>query len=692
MIFGTGYYGPMDREYELINLDAPAVNYVSLEEPIKKEPIVGASELGVSVTEGGRFGPLGQSVQAAIRMGVGRIELATGVGGGQEPVGAESYGKEAREELREIARANEIQFTSVHAPVSVGNLSGYNPQQGNFSDELRNMALEEVKAAIKFAADVEGGAVVVHTGEFARPITGRWDNEKYQFAGYPEEKEKAVAQMVDDRTGRILMQVRKNEVVHMPKWLTADRDYDGFDQNGNKVRIHKGDYIDYENRKVVDESKRVPLYDPQTGRFVVEPKTWADFEREAAEKNKRKEIELGRALRPDEIIRPEEEFLRAQVQANINQAKGWALHHSQNFEDYQKSLNKLVKAKEFWEKIEKETNEAEKWRLKREFEDRFGAGLVPPETKFVSELLNEKISELRKNMDSVQQASVSYEQQAKEYEIILKHAKPIDRYAIEKSLNSYAEAAIYAMKETKENPNVKRDIFVAPENIFPEMGYGSHPEELIELVQGARKKMVSFLTERFIDGKPNPYYDGSISKKEAEELASRHIKATFDTQHLGMWWRHFVPLPGESEEERRKRFNEWYMEEVKKMEKAGIIGHMHIVDSIGGGHHHLPAGQGDLPIVDAVEYLKKKGYAGTMISEGYEENMKYGAARQLEATWKAFGSPIYSQGLGIPRPGAPIRFSDIHQSYFGLSAPPMYVFGAYSPSNDWTLWSQVPLE
>ncbi len=687
MIFGSGYYGPMDREYELINLDS----YPALEEPIRKEPVVGTSEMGISVTEGGRFGPFGQTVQSAIRLGVGKIELATGLGGGAEPVGAESYGKEAREELREIARANEIQYTSVHAPSQIGNLSGYNPQQGNFSDEFRNQALEEVKAAIKFAGDIGGSAVVVHTGEFARPITGRWDNEKYQFAGYPEEAEKAVAQMVDDRTGRILMQVRKSEIVYRPKWLTADRDYEGYDQNGNKVMIRKGDYIDYENRKVVDESRRVPVYNPRTGRFEVEPKTWADFEREAAEKNRQKEIEYGRALRPDEIIKPEEEFLRAQVQSSIDQARGWALHYSQGFEDLKENIVRLKKAKEFWEKIEKETDEKEKWRLKRQFEEDYG-GLVPAGTRYPSEILNEKIKILSHQMESLQQQAVSYEQQAKENELILKHAKPVERYAIEKSLNSYAEAGIFALKETRENPNVKRDIFIAPENVFPEMGYGSHPEELIELVQGARKRMVQFLTERFIDGKPNPYYDGSISKKEAEELAQRHIKATFDTQHLGMWWRHFVPLPGESEEERRKRFNKWYMEEVEKLEKAGIIGHLHIVDSMGGGHHHLPAGEGDLPVVDAIEYLKKKGYGGTMISEGFEENMKYGAARQLEATWKAFGSPIYGQGIGVPRPGAPMRFSDIHQSYFGLAAPPNYIFGAYSPSNDWTLWSQVPLE
>ncbi|MFC1728038.1 TIM barrel protein [Nanoarchaeota archaeon] len=700
MNFGSGYYSPMDREYEQIDLDS----YPSLEEPVVAEPVVGMSEMGMSVTEGGRFGPLGQTVQSAIRLGTGRIEMNVGMGGAQEPVGAESYGKEAREELRELAKANEIQFTSVHAPPQIGNLSGYNAQQGTFSDEFRRDGLDEVKKAIKFAGDAaQGGAVVVHTGEFNRPITGTWDNDKYKFAGYPEEEQKAVAQLVDDRTGQVLMQVRRSQIIHRPRWRMSDKDFEGEDREGNQVSISKGDYVDYEDRKV-DEAHRVPIYNQETGRFEVEKRTWSDFVKDAERKNEEREVSFGRGLKADEVIKPEELFLKEQVQSQIDQAKGWSLYHSQQFEDLQKNLDKFKKAKEFWDKIESATSEDEKENLKRQFQVD-NSGLIPPDIEMPSDFINKRLKDIRKNMEHIHESSVSYEQQAKEQELILEHAKPVDRYATERSLASYGEAGVFAMKETKDNPHTQRDIYVAPENIFPEMGYGSHPEELIELVQGARKNMVNLLTQTKVadptgrldeSGKAvmvnNPNYDGSLSQKEAEDLAARHIKATFDTQHLGMWWKHFVPEAGESEEDRRKRFNEWYMEEVKKMEDAGIIGHIHVVDSLGGGHHHLPAGQGDLPVVDAVEYLKKKGYGGTMISEGFEENMKYGAARQLEATWKAFGSPIYGMGSGVPKPGAPVRFGDVHQSYFGLNAPPTYIFGSYSPSNDWTLWSQVPME
>ena len=35
---------------------------------------------------------------------------------------------------------------------------------------------------------------------------------------------------------------------------------------------------------------------------------------------------------------------------------------------------------------------------------------------------------------------------------------------------------------------------------------------------------------------------------------------------------------------------------------------------------------------------------------------------------------------------------EVQYSYFGQNQAPYFIFGAYAPSNDWTLWSQSPLE
>ena len=37
------------------------------------------------------------------------------------------------------------------------------------------------------------------------------------------------------------------------------------------------------------------------------------------------------------------------------------------------------------------------------------------------------------------------------------------------------------------------------------------------------------------------------------------------------------------------------------------------------------------------------------------------------------------------------RWGEVQYSYFGQNQPPYFVFGAYAPSNDWTLWSQTPM-
>jgi hypothetical protein len=131
------------------------------------------------------------------------------------------------------------------------------------------------------------------------------------------------------------------------------------------------------------------------------------------------------------------------------------------------------------------------------------------------------------------------------------------------------------------------------------------------------------------------------------------------------------------------------MDQIKKLSKEDIIGNIHLVDSLGGGHQHLPVGQGDLPLVEAIKYMRKRGYTGFINSEAFEEE-RFGPGRILVQTWKAFGSPITTSYFG----GAPVPrlWTDVQQSYFGMTYPPKFIFGAYAPSNDWTLWSQVPME
>ena len=57
-------------------------------------------------------------------------------------------------------------------------------------------------------------------------------------------------------------------------------------------------------------------------------------------------------------------------------------------------------------------------------------------------------------------------------------------------------------------------------------------------------------------------YNAEKAKKTAED----HLKMTLDTEHVGMWKRYFQKRSGEDEQQFQKRFNGWYMDQIKKME------------------------------------------------------------------------------------------------------------------------------
>ncbi|PIN87281.1 hypothetical protein COV19_00155 [Candidatus Woesearchaeota archaeon CG10_big_fil_rev_8_21_14_0_10_44_13] len=670
------YSSSMDREYaanSVSEADAVYTGSTNLNRPIRAatrgEPILGVNEIGQTVTEGrAGGGTFVETVKAAIFKGAASVELSAVPAGSEPGTGVESYGVQKREDLRELARANEIKIASVHTPSQIGNLSGFAGPERGFVDEQREAFVNEVKKAVNFAADVtQGGAVVVHTGEYQRPMSEQaWARDEYGryiFKHYEEEPERAIMRIVDDRTGQVIQQVRKNQEVYRPIWLRADDDYEYLNENGQKVQVKKGDYIDYEKRKLTGES-RVPVYDTESGRFRVRKMVWDDFVEEAKERNMERPQE--------EWITPEEALLHANIETNAGQARGWALYHGVQMRQFQEKLEKFKKSLDFYKQLEAATPEEDKWQLKRQFEQDYG--ILPKDMKLPSEFLEKEIRDYRSHIEHTHQASIGYEQQAKEQELFKSHAKPIERYAKEKSATSYAEVGIYAMDQTNAR-RLPKPVFVAPEQVFPEMGYGSHPEEMIELVQMGRQRMAERLMR-----------ERGFNEDQAKKAAAQHIKATLDTEHIGMWKRYYQRHEGENEAQFTQRFNEWYMEQIKKMDKAGIIGHIHIADGFGYGHANLPAGHGDMPVVDAIAYLKKRGYTGAYLSEGYGD-----VTRMLTEAWKTFGSPIYS-AAGPVRPGAPVRWSDVQNSYFGRGQMPYYVFGSYSPSNDWTLWSQVPLE
>jgi tetratricopeptide (TPR) repeat protein len=695
--FGSGYIMAMDRGYGAPSLSDTATNDVGIA-PIR--------DIGFSVPFGIAAGNV-QGVAAKIRTGTRIMELQfSGAGkGNRQSQTPGLYGKLQRQALEELGRINKVDFTT-HATWNVMGLAGMD-QQGNFSKQNKKFSIDEIKRAIDFASDVaRGGNVVVHTGEFQRPISEEiWAKDeqgRQMFQNYKEEPERAIFRVVDERDGQVITQARKNRRVARPVWLTAKAGEVYTDDQGNEQIVQAGEkvYIDYDNKKVVMED-RVPEFDREKGRIKTHYWNWNDFEREAKERTEEARtfwrkyknnpekwenkiyFQFRNARSEDEIeVYPEEAYVHATLETNAANAKGWALYYGENIEDARDQLNKLRKALKLYEKIEEDTPEDERWKLQREAGSTL-QGILPPEMKFPTEQIRDAMRKINKQIEYSRQTSLSQEQQAADSYEQMKYVQSHRRYGLNEAYDSYAEAAIHAMRKSDEiekQGKLKQPLFVAMENIFPE-SYGGHPDELIDLVTGARKAMVKQL---MVNG---------YSEKDAQKEAEEHVKGHLDTGHLNMWRKYWVGRKDLTPEQNDENFNNWALGKVEQMAKMKLIGSVHLTDNLGYQDEHLSPGQGNTPMTEMVKILKKNGYDGPLVVEpGADAATDLSDFHGLMKTWRLFGSPIYGVGAGLRTPGRQRHWGQVQYSYFGQNEPPYFVFGRYSPSEDWTLWSGVPME
>ena len=731
MKFADGYYS-----------HHPMVDYFNSMEPEtygmksdnKPDISLGVQDIGMSV-------PMGISAQnvagiySKIRMGAGKLEIQfpgyrVGNRNQQTP---EMLGEDQRQALREMQMANEVRFNT-HASFGLMGMMGRD-ERGNFSTTGAYQDLFELKRAIDFQADMGGGSIVMHSGEFERPMTDMYmDDETHSrnlardASGRLLVKQSHVQEfdakfdLMDARTSQKMETVQKDRLVAYPVWKRAKEDYAGVDNiEGNRVTIKKGDYVDYEGRKIVDPwdptKGRVPEYNETTGRFEVAKRHFDYFKKEAEEYNKYLHEKKGRELGYYEKIYPEEMFLRATLETQEGHARGWALQYGQRVDRELKALDKLKKAKDFYAKIERSVPKEEAWKLmKQEGLQVYGIAstLVPSESKLPTEVLDDAIKEQEKSLEFARQASTSQEQQAYDTNETKNNLiTPIKRLE-QHGARMYAEAGIHALRRTKDPNN---PVVVAIENLFPER-FGGHLEELKWVIKKSREKMVELLTEPKIQLgasrmptemneenlnealtpgakgmlQENQFYTG-ISKEEAEKIASRHIKATLDTGHLNMWKKFWQEDPKLTKEQNDAKFKDWYLKQVESLAKEGMVGNVHLADNYGFQDDHLSPGQGNAPIKETVAILKKYGYDRAITVEpGADATTDLSDFHGLMKTWRLFGSSVYGMGIGGGGPQVPQKWGDVQYSYFGQNRPPYFVFGGYAPSNDWTLWTAVPME
>jgi len=595
-----------------------------------------------------------QGLNANIRKGASTIELGfTGVGKGNLGSGQttpEMFGKDKREAIRQLQKINEVRATT-HASIGISGLSGMQEEQ--FSDRAAESNLNELKRAIDFAADAtQGGPVTVHTAEFPRDIG---DKYKEHFEAYPvEEGETAKEEMVtlvDSHTGR-LTGINKGLEIHEPEW--------------EKKENEKGELqpIDYNGKFISNEetyARGVPKYD-KDGKIIFKTKTWNNFVDEAKKRSEREGKEFS----------PAQEFYYQYQLSQLERSRPFSQSYRREYERIKERLDLLhMKKKEFeFSKAESKDKENKKKARLIEFlqenhllESKGQAMDILYSDKKAIDLISEEIHKTELEAQSRKDGFIGHEKEIHQIHESRKRIVPTQDFALKRSAKNYARAAMYAYDREKAK-GLKEDLFIAPENFLTESGtYGSHPEELKELVLESRKEMTKMLKDR-----------NNFKESEAREIADNHIKATFDIGHAYTWKKYFKPKDKyETEDQRETRFQKWLMNQVDDLNKKGIIGHIHLSDNFGYGDEHLTPGEGSAPLKEFVKKMQEAGYEGLMIAEpGAQAEQEFHEV--MTGAWAHLGTtPMYRTS----------RWVDIEDSYLGRTSAPYRIVGAYAPSEEY---------
>ncbi|MFH0870580.1 MAG: TIM barrel protein [archaeon] len=659
MTFGE-YYTSLDRTYGRI-------------EPsdVQKDSLIQVETSGLGPQDiGTTTHPMQNTVQsfgAKIREGAGKIEigfLGQGKTNSQQP-GPEAFGRLERQDIREMAEMNKIE-TSVHAAWHNGSLAGFTRE--GFNEQARQQALTEVEKAIHFAADTtKGGAIVFHTGEWQRPINELKDN---LFRGFPNEDTKSPILVVDRVTGEMVA-LRKDQSVFEPKFKTiADYEVDnnvklvGTEDDFHQIR-NANDWVDIKGNAIKrkcmisDKSEetdrlfeRLPVWNKEQTRFEAEEKTFQKFEIEAKE--------LG--------IAPEVLFVKTQYANSVLQNKGMSLYHAHRYDDIKKSRDEALKALEFYKDVEGKVPPAEQWKMMRKVYPTYvyENDLVSPENKLPSEVLQHRVKELTDEMRHIHESSASADAQAKQAFEKMNRVRTVQDFGLQKTAETIGTLGVKAMKYTQ-SKKLPNPLFVSPEN-WDAREYGSHPDEIRKIVTESRKNMQNqLITEGY-------------SADQAKDMAKQHIKATLDIGHFNTWRHKFIARDGETPEKRDERFNRWMLDQTEKLAKDGLLGHIHLSDNFGYDDEHLTPGEGNVPLKEFVKRMEAAGMKDLIVEPG-----SFNGQRTLSETLSNLGSPVYSFGRTPTMRG-------FHEQHFGYHNPSVYIVGAYAPSNEWHLWSEVPFE
>ncbi len=623
MIFDTDYWNSLNRKE-------------------REDVLLNPQQLGYSLGDirgGGQI----QNLKSGIFMGTGSMELTffNAPGKGQGKNTPESWGKTERQEMKELARVNEIEV-SIHATPNMGgggaSFSGFTGQ--TFSDEARQKAVDEMARTADFAADVAGGGpIVLHMDGFQRPIFSAGEAEskpgefkKGQLVKYKEEEAKYPVYFVDDRSGNIAA-IEREKKIHRPFRYESG-------PNKGEIKINK-----------------------ETGLPEMEVKTFNETMQEYKDLPKEKQKEYKNELNY---------FYHELKEGQVQELNAKAHDYYQRAEMFKKEQKKYEQKLEEYNEHMKNGDDAYKKKffaeLIAEGEKKHGLDSVEELQKVYEDprsFLKQKINDFKNETSVFENGAIGLFRNAEQAKEEIESFKPIAEYGVQKEANTIARSAMEALK-IEEKKKLNKPLWVAPEAYAVEM-YGSHPNEYRKIIEESRSEMVGMLKDKY----------KNKSEEELRKIANEHIRGTFDIGHLNMWKKYFK---GDD-----KEFAKWMEGNVRDLVKDKIIGHVHLSDNFGFHDEHIELGEGNAPLQEFFKLLKEEGFEGKAIAEpgGQREG-------ELHRVWTSAlqlgGSPIYRVDT------ASRTWTDIGDSYFGRTQSPTFHVGDYAPSKDWTLWSETPFE
>tara|TARA_Y100000310_G_scaffold343027_1_gene448803 strand:+ start:373 stop:2142 length:1770 start_codon:yes stop_codon:yes gene_type:complete len=416
MKFDTDYWSSLSgQEREVVKLNPTQLGYSLGGDPLK-------------------------NLKSGIFTGTNTMELTffNQPGKGQQKGAPESWGRAEREEMKQLARVNEVDVT-IHATPNMGpgsgaSLSGFTGK--SFSHQDRSMALQEINRATDFAADVAGGGpVVFHIDGFPRNVFTAGEGEATgKFEMYPGEEEKGFVSFVDKDTGDVT-QIGLDRQVPVPV-LRKDKPGE-FEKENGKFKIEHKNFNQIENE-------------------------FKSLSKDEQKYYKKKGIENS----PSYFYHRLNEIGIGEMEAKRREYERTAKKHEKQAEETGEIYNSYK-------------NNPQK--LKSDFQDPQNA------LKGMKNQIDQSIDEKKFYEHGV----LSLQRQKEEAERSIRNHQEITNHGVAQEASTVAQAAMHAY-EVEQKKRLKEPLYVAPENWRIE-NYGSHPKEYKRLIQESREIMTDSL-------------------------------------------------------------------------------------------------------------------------------------------------------------------------------------------------------